>query len=220
MILRLFTIFSIGYVMFSERAEFQRKMRFDRKAFAIPRFIRPQSESRQSTPSDFLAQLEAEVTFDCSKEPVDPRALELVNKTNQFNLNGKRQTEAEWQSYLKRPNTVLMVTAYRDKYGPLGKIAVLAGRMMDNTLFLDAWVMSCRAFGRRIEYRSLEKLFELTNARAIVFDFKTTDKNGPLRDFLRELVGVAPREECTLSRERFEEKQTAGLSQVLETSNG
>jgi FkbH-like protein len=174
----------------------------------------------RSAPSDFLAQIEAEVTFVSSKDPLDPRALELVNKTNQFNLNGKRQTEAEWQNYVKRPDTVLMMTGYRDKFGPLGRIAVLAGRMVKNTLFLDTWVMSCRAFGRRIEYYSLEKLFELTNAHAIVFDLKTTEKNGPLRDFLRELLGVAPREECILSREHFEEKQTAGAPQVLETSNG
>ena len=41
-----------------------------------------------ATPESFLAQAEAVVTFDfgCAAEP---RVLELVNKTNQFNLNGR-----------------------------------------------------------------------------------------------------------------------------------
>jgi|HubBroStandDraft_5_1064220.scaffolds.fasta_scaffold23897_2 FkbH-like protein len=173
-----------------------------------------------SVPSDFLAQVEAKVTFTCSKDPLDPRALELVNKTNQFNLNGKRQNEVEWQRYLKGPDTILMITAYQDKYGPLGKIAVLTGRMKDKAFFLDTWVMSCRAFGRHIEYRCIEKLFNLTNASTIIFDFEPTEKNGPLCDFLGELLGVTPTGGCVLSKEQFEKKQAVVFQQVLETSHG
>ena len=52
---------------------------------------------RGSHSGKFLAQAEAVVTFDfgCAAEP---RVLELVNKTNQFNLNGRRYTEADWRS--------------------------------------------------------------------------------------------------------------------------
>jgi FkbH-like protein len=173
-----------------------------------------------SAPSDFLAQVGAEMTFSCSKDPIDPRALELVNKTNQFNLNGKRHNEAEWQRYLRGPNTILMITGYKDKYGPLGKIAVLTGRKQDKTFLLDTWVMSCRAFGRHVEYRSIEKLFDLTGASEIIFGFEPTARNGPLRDFLGELLGNLPTEECVLSKEQFERKQAAALQQVLEISHG
>jgi FkbH-like protein len=179
-----------------------------------------ESSKYGSARSDFLTKVEAEVTFHCSKAPLDPRALELVNKTNQFNLNGQRHNEAEWQSYLKRPDTILVVTAYQDKYGPLGKIAVLAGRIKDETLFLDTWVMSCRAFARRIEYRCIDKLFELTNVSAIDFDFKATAKNGPLRDFLMEVLGVAPDDKCILSKRQFVEKKAMEVLQPVEISNG
>jgi FkbH-like protein len=173
-----------------------------------------------SAPPDFLAQVEAEVTFTCAKDPIDPRALELVDKTNQFNLNGKRHSEAEWQRYLRSTDTILMIAAYKDKYGPLGKIAVLAGRRKDTTFLLDTWVMSCRAFGRHVEYRCIEKLFDLTSASAIILDFEPTGRNGPIRDFLGDLLGAPLAGEYVLSKEQFERKQAAALQQVLETSHG
>ena len=53
----------------------------------------------------FLAELDAELSL----SPVaagDARAFELVNKTNQFNLNGKRLSESEFQTALNRPGAV------------------------------------------------------------------------------------------------------------------
>src|SRR5262249_30015243 len=44
-----------------------------------------------SAPESFLEQIGAVVTFDFAAAG-QPRVLELVNKTNQFNLNGRRHT--------------------------------------------------------------------------------------------------------------------------------
>ena len=85
-------------------------------------------KAAMATPTSFLEHVEAEMSFNFDKSPLDPRALELVNKTNQFNLNGKRYTETSWHKYLLGPASFLLVVSYKDKYGPLGKIAVIAGR--------------------------------------------------------------------------------------------
>ena len=169
---------------------------------------------------DFLAQAEAELTLNFSKEPLDARALELVNKTNQFNLNGRRYTDAEWQAFVRRPDTFLLITSYRDKYGPLGKIAVLAGQRRERTILLDVWVMSCRAFSRRIEHRCLEELFERFDHDEIVFDFQTTPKNGPLGEFLTGILGAPPEPGCRLSRDDFQAARRETFHRVLEASNG
>ena len=50
-----------------------------------------------------------------------------MNKTNQFNLNGVRYTEAEWKSLSRRPGAFLATVSYEDRFGPLGRIAVLGG---------------------------------------------------------------------------------------------
>src|SRR5207249_9045084 len=115
----------------------------------------------EGTPDSLLAEAEAEVTLDFTKEPPDPRALELVNKTNQFNLNGRRYTESDWLAFLRDPATFLLVAAYKDKYGPLGKIAVLGGRWEGTSLTLNTWLMSCRAFARLDDLRCLEWLLHL-----------------------------------------------------------
>jgi FkbH-like protein len=152
----------------------------------------------------FLAQADAVITFDFDVTTADPRVLELVNKTNQFNLNGVRYTEAEWGARLARTGALLVAASYRDKFGPLGKIAVMEGREIGDTLHIDTWVMSCRAFARRIEHQCLKALFDRSAAAKIVFDFTLTAKNGPVREFLASMTGAEPSGRVTLTREGFD----------------
>ena len=169
---------------------------------------------------EFLKAADAEITLNFARDPLDPRALELVNKTNQFNLNGHRYTEKEWRDFVTVPATVLLVVSYKDKYGPLGKIAVLAGRLAQRILTVDVWVMSCRAFSRRIEHRCMEELFERFKLEEIVFNFLATPKNGPTREFLKEILGQEPGEVCRISRTQFASKRRETFQQVLELANG
>ena len=159
-------------------------------------------QSLASAPNldEFLKNADAHVVFISLKHRDDPRAFELLNKTNQFNLNGKRLTEGEWSKYLTDPSAFALLISYTDKFGPLGKISVLLGRLADGRIYVDCWVMSCRAFSRRIEHQCVNHLFGKYGASEIAFDFKSTDRNGPLQEFLKELLGSAPGPHVTLSR--------------------
>ena len=64
-------------------------------------------------------------------------------------------------------SSFLLAASYRDKYGPLGTIAVLAGRQQGEVAVVEVWAASCRAFSRRIEHRCLERLFDRFGADAI-----------------------------------------------------
>ena len=66
-----------------------------------------------SGPERFLEQAEGKLTLNFDKNCGDSRALELINKTNQFNLNGKRHTEASWKRYLSDPQVFLAVAGWR-----------------------------------------------------------------------------------------------------------
>ena len=145
----------------------------------------------------FLSSTEPVITVSFETTPVDPRALELINKTNQFNLNGKRVTEGAWLRFLSSPRSFLLVVAYGDKFGPLGKVAVLAGTHESDELVVLNWVMSCRAFGRRIEHASIRLLFDSFQVNAVAFAYRATNHNGPMKTFLEELLG---REELTSVR--------------------
>lgn len=150
-----------------------------------------------------LEQADAEVTVDFGKDGSDPRPLELVNKTNQFNINGKRITDRAWADFLDDPTTFLMTVKYKDRFGPLGTVAVVGGRVAGPTVFIDTWVMSCRAFARRIEHQCLRVLFDRFSAGEVVFDYVDTPRNGPLTRFLSEISGSAAHAGLTLSEASF-----------------
>jgi FkbH-like protein len=187
--------------------------------------IRAAEASRESsmlsggTLDDFLRNANAHIRLDFGNSN-DERAFELINKTNQFNLNGKRLTAVEWKDYLSDPAAFLMTVSYEDKYGPLGKIAALLGKVDQKTIRLDHWVMSCRAFSRRIEQQSLEQLFEKFDAEEIIFDYRATPRNGPLQEFFADLlsapVAVTPR----LSRNAFRERSFPLFQRVEEVTHG
>jgi FkbH-like protein len=154
---------------------------------------------------NFLRDAEAKITLDFDAGQ-NPRCLELVNKTNQFNLNGARYNDKEWHDSLGHPNAFAVSASYRDKYGPLGVIAVLAGRSSGSAATVNTWVMSCRAFGRRIEYQCLKAILDRFAAEEIRFEFSPTARNEYFREFAEPFLGKKPDSPFSISRAVFLEK--------------
>lgn len=165
----------------------------------------------------FLAGLDATVTFDARKLDDGGRLLELLNKTNQFNLNGVRVSESEWARLLADADSVVVGVAYADRYGSLGTIGLAVGKMVrPEVLELGHWVLSCRAFSRRIEEHTLRFLFGSSGCQTIRLAYRATERNKPFRELLGRLgltlepardSVTAPRPEAdiVIERERFEE---------------
>jgi FkbH-like protein len=168
---------------------------------------------------DFLRHVEATITFSLGTDAHDQRAFELINKTNQFNLNGRRLSESEWLSFLKDPAAFLLTASYEDKYGLLGKIAVILGKIEGHKLHVRSWVMSCRAFSRRIEQQCLKYLFEKLDAEEIVFDYEATARNGPLQEFFAELLGGPAAPDLSVHKSGFSARVPALFHRVVEDVN-
>ena len=150
----------------------------------------------------FLKSVNAFITFSSSKNSEDRRSLELINKTNQFNLNGRRITESEWMQRINDPSTFMLSANYVDKFGALGKIAVLLGTKETDIFHVDNWVLSCRAFSRHIEYAFLKSLFD-QGAKKIVLRYEGTSRNSYLQEFLKTVSGREPSPELVLSHDEF-----------------
>jgi FkbH-like protein len=168
----------------------------------------------------FLRQTEAAIQLSYHKDPADARALELVNKTNQFNLNGQRFSESEWQARVAGPNVFLATVSYRDKFGPLGKVAVLMGTVDPPraAIRLETWVMSCRAFSRRIEHQCLFQLFHRFKVEEVVMNFVETPRNTPIREFLTGFGDLGT--ELRLTRSQFEASCPPLYHSLDEVPNG
>ena len=57
--------------------------------------MQSEQASHSGSAETFLASLDAEITIASGKNPPDERTLQLINKTNQFNLNGRRLSDAD-----------------------------------------------------------------------------------------------------------------------------
>lgn len=166
--------------------------------------FRQAEQSPGASHENFLRDAGAKITFDFTA--ATPRTLELVNKTNQFNLNGARYNEEEWRDSFAAPNCFAVSASYRDKYGPLGVIAVLAGQSGDKAVTVNTWVMSCRAFGRRIEYQCLKAVLDRFPVQELVFEFSPTARNEYLQEFFERFLGQKPARRFTISRSLFLDK--------------
>jgi HAD superfamily phosphatase (TIGR01681 family) len=184
-------------------------------AFALLRRLRDLFGKPRVSEEDAL-RLESLRQGEVFQQAEDNRVLELVNKTNQFNLNGVRCAPAEWQARLARPGAVLAVIGYRDRFGPLGKIAVAQGRMEGSRLHIETWVMSCRAFARRIEHQTLRTLLSACRVGELFFDFAPTAKNGPLQSFFGQLLEALPTGPFVLRSEQIERRCPPLYHRVVE----
>lgn len=155
---------------------------------------------------EFLKSAKSSIVFETMLTNGNSRAFELVNKTNQFNLNGKRFSESEWQKLLNDPAAFVISVSYKDRFGPLGRIAVIMGTSLGSKVTVNGWVMSCRAFSRRIEHQCLKYLFDALSADEIMFDYEVTPRNGPFQQFLADLLGKPAESRVILSRGQFAAK--------------
>jgi FkbH-like protein len=193
-------------------SEDQVRLQSIRTASAFRETLRPDGTGTE----DFLRNAEATISFSWENGGRDSRALELINKTNQFNLNGKRFSESEWLNLLRGPDAFLLTASYEDKYGSLGKIVVLMGTTVGSNVCVHSWVMSCRAFSRRIEHQCLSYLFEKTGVTEITFAFAATPRNGPIRSFFSELLGRTPAANLSLPKATFEARVPDLFHRVVE----
>ncbi len=131
---------------------------------------------------DFLRDLRMVLTMRDRTEDDWKRAHQLINKTNQFNLNGRRMDESQVASVLAEGGRMFTATL-EDRTGSHGEIMAC---MVDRCGRVQALVMSCRVFQRRVEYAFLLWLLGHWQGPALSFAFSSTERNEPFRHFLAD----------------------------------
>ena len=146
--------------------------------------------------------------------PVDlPRVVQLVNKTNQYNLTTRRTSDAEMRAVMDDPKAFGVTLRLVDRFGDNGIIAVVTGHLEDDAVHLDDWLMSCRVLGRKVEMATLNVVLSQASALGaarLAGTFLPTAKNGMVRDHYDRLGFTLDRE--TASGERFYTLPVAGTA--------
>ena len=161
-------------------------------------------ETLMTTATDmdgYLSSLEMEAVWDRFDHVGLPRIVQLINKTNQFNLTTRRINETEVSSFINDSTAMTLQIRLLDRFGDNGIVAIVAGRFDPETkiIRLQTWLMSCRVLGRGMEEETLNLIAaEATRLGAVTLlgDYLPTAKNGMVRDHYERLgfslVGEAP----------------------------
>ena len=134
-----------------------------------------------------LASLKLEIDIRCSTEGDLKRIYELINRTNQWNLQGSRcsiQNVKEWHA----SNDYCVYSArVKDKFGDMGLVSVCVAEFMADALEVRIFVLSCRVFGFGVETMLLHQLEEDAKKRfgqvKVRGFFVPTAHNAPSKDF-------------------------------------
>ena len=127
-----------------------------------------------------LRELNAVVVIGKPSNDQLERVTQLVNKTNQFNLNGQRRTPIEIKRLARESDSCLLIGEFRDDLTNYGVVAAIGGQFVGNSFSVDVWVMSCRTFDRYLEHAMISALRNEIAARSIdliSFEIKRTVRN-------------------------------------------
>lgn len=140
--------------------------------------------------NSYLSSLNMVATISKVEINKSDRAFQLLNKTNQFNLNGIREIASEWPNRFSAQSSVYQV-GLDDELGSHGIIAILITKELQDELIIEQFVLSCRVFSRNLEWAILSWLLDLSRKKglkAIRISFQETEKNSYVKTFLDDVM--------------------------------
>jgi FkbH-like protein len=132
---------------------------------------------------DFLRGLDMTAVYGPFTAVDHARVVQLINKTNQFNTTTRRYASEEVSRIMDDPNSLTLQFRLLDRLGDNGLVSTMILRPTpddDDALEIENWIMSCRVFGRELEFEAMNLAVEAAKergVRAFVADYIPTAKN-------------------------------------------
>lgn len=153
-------------------------------------------ERDAGTFEDYLASLDMTAEITRLDEATLPRVVQLLGKTNQWNLTTRRHDTAAVERMLTDPEVIALTARLQDRFGDHGLVALAIARLQGEQAIIDSLLMSCRVIGRRLEYSLVAELAAAVaakGARTLVGEYLPTARNGLVAG-LYPSMGFAPAE--------------------------
>ncbi len=135
---------------------------------------------------EFLASLDIVCTFQSALDAPLARSVQLLGKTNQFNLTTRRHSAADIEAFAADPAAQAVVVRVRDRFGDAGVVGLALARNQGSTCVIDSLLLSCRVIGRGIETALLAHLAQHAahlGATRLLGEFIPSKKNAPAASF-------------------------------------
>jgi FkbH-like protein len=147
---------------------------------------RRRAQASAASFEDYLVSLEQRVNIELVTEATVPRAAQLCQRTNQFNLTTRRHTQADVERMLADPAYDLVTLSVTDRFGDSGITGLGITLHADGRAELDTLLLSCRLLGRRVEDAFLAVLARRARergARTLLGAYEPTDRNAQVASF-------------------------------------
>ncbi len=115
------------------------------------------------------------------------RCYELIVRTNQLNMSGKKYTSEEFEKVLSRPDHENFAFSCADDFGEYGIVGFGQYHIEGETLVFTEFAMSCRVAGKFVENALFAHLLNNKNCKTGTFAVQKTKKNILLRNTLENI---------------------------------
>lgn len=122
------------------------------------------------------------------------RCYELLTRTNQLNMSGRKYSQSEFEQLLKNREASVRAFSCCDDFGEYGIVGFIQYRKTEDTLIISEFAMSCRVAGKYVESALFASLLEQENCSVGKMTVIKTKKNSLLRRSL-EQIGFMPARE-------------------------
>lgn len=128
------------------------------------------------------------------------RAVQLFNKTNQFNFTTNRYQSKDIEKILQNTNKDIKLIQFTDKFGDHGIIGLYVINFKKKCLVVEDFVLSCRVINRKIEELVLLSILKKSKEKIPTFiNFVENDNNKELLgNFLKKTFFLLSKKEKKL----------------------
>jgi FkbH-like protein len=150
---------------------------------------RKESKLQLGNLEDWLATLKTIIRVEELNQTNLPRAVQLLNKTNQMNLSTRRLSEMDFQTWTSEKHRRAWTFRVSDKFGDSGLTGILSIELNGSRARIVDFVLSCRVMGRKIEEAMLSVAIDCARSAGIqevYANYCQTPKNKPCYTFFQQ----------------------------------
>lgn len=134
---------------------------------------------------DFVKSCEIEIEVSSlNTEEKKNRCYELIQRTNQLNLTGRKYSEEEFQNILEDANRSNFSIACRDKFGDYGTVGFFSIYFDSGKITVSEMAVSCRVAQKHVEHTMMSwiaRTYAVPRTLSTMYvSYKETAKNKPV----------------------------------------
>ncbi|MEK7434812.1 MAG: thioester reductase domain-containing protein [Cyanobacteriota bacterium] len=147
--------------------------------------IREDFQNQFNNFESFLADLNLKIDINNLSIEDFYRAVQLTQKTNQFNATTIRLNENKMKDILADKNFQVYSVKVSDRFGDYGFVGLIITEKKQEIINIHTFLLSCRVLGKRVEHSMLKHILESNknSTNSVQLNFIPTERNKPLVNF-------------------------------------